>query len=128
MSTPTGDMTPMTNKELRAAITDLTKAVGALDITLKRDYPTREEIKKRRVQIVLAMVAAIIASYFLTVGTVSYCFLSGIPEDGASGFCNVFPGYEESFDNNRELRDQFIQMQQFIQENREKIEQLEEAK
>ena len=112
--TPQDSETPIdykvTKGDLLGAVRDLTRVVTALEMTLARDYPTKLEIKKRRGQIVFAIVTAIIASYFLTVGTVSYCFLQGIPGEDEQRACTIFPGWEKSFDNNRKAQDTFNQL------------------
>ncbi len=111
----------VTRGDLLGAVQELTRVVTALEMTLKRDYPTKIEIKKRRGQIVVAIVVAIIASYFLTVGSVSYCFLQGIPETGEQQLCQVFPGWQESFDNNRAARDTFNQLLNVTSTNNQRI-------
>lgn len=119
---------PVTKEMLLEAIHNLTSVVGALEHTLTHDYPTRAEVRRRRWQVAGAMVVAIVSSYFFTVGTVSYCFLDGIPEPGTRQFCQVFPGYEESFDNNRDLQQRFFDMEEFINDNRQRIRDLEGLK
>jgi len=116
---------PVTKEMLLEAIHNLTSVVGALEHTLTHDYPTRAEIRRRRWQVAGAMVVAIIASYFFTVGTVSYCFLDGIPEPGTHLYCDIFQGYDESFDNNRRLQERFFEMEEFIEKNRQRITELE---
>lgn len=116
---------PVTLQTLHTAVLNLTRAVAALDITLKNDYPTRADVRKRRWQISGAVVVAIIASYFCTVGTISYCFLDGIPEENTKGYCQVFPGWEESFDNNRQAQYTFEELIRKTQENSDRLDQLE---
>ncbi len=116
---------PVTKEMLLEAIHNLTSVVGALEHTLTHDYPTRAEVRRRRWQVAGAMVVAIVSSYFFTVGTVSYCFLGGIPEPGTHNYCDIFPGYDESFDNNRRLQERFFEMEEFIEKNRQRITELE---
>lgn len=116
---------PVTKEMLLEAIHNLTSVVGALEHTLTHDYPTRAEVRRRRWQVAEAMVVAIVSSYFFTVGTVSYCFLGGIPEPGTHNYCDIFPGYDESFDNNRDLQERFFDMEEFIEKNRQRITELE---
>lgn len=116
---------PVTKEMLLEAIHNLTSVVGALEHTLTHDYPTRAEVRRRRWQVAGGMVIAIVASYFFTVGTVSYCFLGGIPEPGTHLYCDIFPGYDESFDNNRRLQERFFEMEEFIEKNRQRITELE---
>ena len=128
---------PTEETVLLKAVTDLTKVVDALNTTLKEDYPKRQEIernfiskdhsRKRVRQIAVGMVVAIVASYFATVGTVNYCFLNGVPEPGTRDICNVFPGYEASFDNNREFIASYTQLQNQISQNQKDIARLKKA-
>lgn len=111
---------------LITAVNQLTNVVEALQATLQNDYPTRAEVRRRRRQLVVVLVAAIVGSYFFTIGTVSYCFLSGIPDPGTHRYCYIFPGYEESFENNRALQERFFEMEEFIKENRARIDNLQE--
>lgn len=111
---------------LLMAVKNLTNVVEALQTTIESDYPTRAEVRRRRRGLILTLISAVVGSYFFTIGTVSYCFLSGIPEEGTHQFCSIFPGYQESFDNNRDFRDRFLELERFIQENGERIEQLEQ--
>jgi hypothetical protein len=112
-------------KALLEAVNSLTTVVGALQSTLENDYPTRAEVRRRRLQLVVTLVGAIVGSYFFTVGTVSYCFLTGIPDPGTHRFCYIFPGYEESFENNRQLQERFFELEKFLNDNRERIRELE---
>ena len=116
---------PVTKEMLLEAIHNLTSVVGALEHTLTHDHPTRAEVRRRRWQVAGAMVVAIVSSYFFTVGTVSYCFLGGIPDPNTHEFCYIFPGYDESFDNNRRLQERFFEMEEFIEKNRQRITELE---
>lgn len=124
--------------QLTQAVTKLTAVVEALQKTMTDDYPKRQEIERkyasraevnaRRKTFAVAMVAAIIASYFATVGTINYCFLGGIPEPGTHGYCHVFPGYDESFDNNRAFVTEFGNLQKQIKQNQKDIAELKKAK
>lgn len=117
---------PVRKDTLLEAIHNLTDVVKALQNTLENDYPTRAEVRKRRWQLAWTLVIAIVASYFFTVGTVSYCFLGGIPEPGTHNFCSIFPGYTESFDSSRDLRDRFIDLENFVNDSRDRIRELEQ--
>lgn len=122
---------------LLAAVNKLTLVVDALNKTLKEDYPKRREIerdfiskdhsRKRLKQIAAGMVVAVLVSYFLTVTSINYCFLNGIPAPGERDFCRVFPGYEESFDNNREALASYVKLQQQIAKNQTDIANLKKA-
>lgn len=125
MSETSQETEPVTLQTLHTAVLNLTRAVAALDITLKRDYPTRVDVRKRRWQLAAAVVVAIVASYFCTVGTISYCFLDGIPEEDAKSFCNIFPGWHESFDNNRQAQQAFMDLIKKTNENSARLDKLE---
>lgn len=125
MSAPSQETEPVTLQTLHTAVLNLTKAVAALDITLKNDYPTRIDVRKRRWQLAAAMAAAIVASYFCTVGTISYCFLDGIPAENAKSFCQIFPGWDESFNNNRVAQHTFEDLIKKTDENSARLDKLE---
>ena len=94
--------TPQIPEEtLRDTVRQLNKAVEALTEVIKSDYPTRAEIRTRRRNLVVGMVAAILVSHFAAISTVSYCFLDGIPKAGDKLYCRIIPGYEATFDNNK---------------------------
>lgn len=116
---------PITLKTLHSAVTKLTEVVAALDETLKRDYPTRRDIAKRRWQFAGAVLLAITASYFCTIGTISYCFLDGIPNEGDKPFCQMLPGWEKSFDNNRHAQQTFEELIKKTAENDARLDKLE---
>jgi hypothetical protein len=106
-------------------INRLRLSVDALHKTLESDYPTRVEISARRRNVVMGTLAAIVLSYFLTISTVSYCFLDGIPARGEKQFCHIFPGYEQSFDNNRSSIDARAKLQERINQLEEKVKSLQ---
>lgn len=91
--------------ELVKAVQELTRVVDVLQKTVSRDYPKRAEveakyatkygIKKRRNQLVTVLILAIVLSYFAAVETVSYCFLTGDPNNDPKTFCKIIPGYTE---------------------------------
>lgn len=117
----TGDVS---NAVLLAAVRQLTKVVQGLDHTLKEDYPKRSELNRSRRYFVFSVVITLILSYFATVSTVSYCFLQGIPDKGEKKFCRIFPGYEDSFDNNREAQRIFLNMQIQVKDLQAQVDQL----
>jgi hypothetical protein len=131
------DLASNTSDALLDAVRELTRVVKALQVTMKEypnrneiklNYATRRETRKRRWQISFAMVAAIVASYFFTVGSVSYCFLGGIPDPGTHDFCQIFPGYTESFDNNRRSVKIFTDLQTQVKQNQADIDELKHNK
>lgn len=121
--------TPARTEEesLIETIEKLRSSVEALNSTMKSDYPTRREIKDRRRNVALGTFAAIVASYFITVTTVNYCFLDGIPGPDEKNYCDIFPGYDDSFDNNREAVNARKELFNRVGELTERVLQLEEA-
>ena len=99
---------------LTETVKQLTRAIEALNDVIKSDYPTRNEIKRRRRNLVVVMVAAIVGSYFITVSTVSFCFLDGVPGPTDKLYCRVFPGYYDTFDNNRSAVKSYIELQERV--------------
>jgi hypothetical protein len=118
------------NKELLQAVNKLSDVVRLLDATMKRDYPKRVELQnylskregRKRIQyFAAAAVVATLLSFFVTVSSVNYCFLNGVPEPGERDICQVFPGWEESFDNNRRFTDLINNNQQRLDELERKV-------
>jgi hypothetical protein len=118
------------NKELLQAVNKLSDVVRLLDATMKRDYPKRVELQnylskregRKRIQyFAAAAVVATVLSFFVTVSSVNYCFLNGVPEPGERDICQVFPGWEESFDNNRRFTDLINNNQQRLDELERKV-------
>lgn len=126
---------PENSGPLLAAVNELTKVTKALTTVLEKDYPkrteiardyaTRREVKARRRWVITGTVAALVGSYFGTVGTVSFCFLDGIPMEGEKNFCRVFPGYDETFNNNRRAVDIHEIQQKQIEDLRKRVDLLE---
>lgn len=97
---------------LLSAVQNLTKVVDALRKTIEDDYPKRRELeqkyttktvaKRRLRQTAFVLVAAIIASYFLSISTASYCFLQSNPKDRF--YCHIMPGYSASQDRAEHFR------------------------
>lgn len=116
---------PITQETLHEAVVQLTRAVKALEITLANDYPTRREVRLRRKQVTIATVAAIVLSYFGTVSTISYCFLDGVPALDEKQFCNIFPGYRDSFNNNLRFLENYKKLEDYVKQNDSRIEELE---
>lgn len=113
------------DENLLVAVKQLTRAVRSLDSTLKADYPDRTEVKRDRKVFIYAVLVALAASFFANVSTVNYCFLQGLPDEGERSFCQVFPGWDDSFDNNRRATETFLNMQKQIAENQREITELQ---
>lgn len=126
----------MPQRELIAAVTSLRETVEILNETLKKDYPKRVEIRKDRrffaVLIFFGIILGMLLSSFITIATVSGCFLSKDAADGhASGICHTMPGFTVAEErNNRtiqrfnELLNTINQNKKMITENQEEIENL----
>jgi hypothetical protein len=116
------------------AVNELTKTVEALRAVIERDYPKRKEveekyatkygIKKQRVRLLGAIAISILAAYFLAIETVSYCFLGDNPYQNRA-FCQVFPGYSQSQERNRDLLKLFNEIVDTTQTNDRRITELE---
>jgi hypothetical protein len=116
------------------AVNELTKTVEALRAVIERDYPKRKEveekyatkygIKKQRVRLLGAIAISILAAYFLAIETVSYCFLGDNPHQNRA-FCQVFPGYSQSQERNRDLLKLFNEIVDTTQTNDRRITELE---
>jgi hypothetical protein len=116
------------------AVNELTKTVEALRAVIERDYPKRKEveekyatkygIKKQRVRLLGAIAISILAAYFLAIETVSYCFLGANPHQNRA-FCQVFPGYSQSQERNRDLLKLFNEIVDTTQTNDRRITELE---
>jgi hypothetical protein len=121
--------------DLLGAVQHLSRVVKALDDRLARDYPKWADVErdfltkvqgKKRVQLfALAAVVSTILSFFVTVSSVNYCFLNGVPEPGDRDICQVFPGWEESFESNRRFVDEFTKLQAQIEDSQVRLQKLE---
>lgn len=121
--------------ELVRAVHELTRVVEALRDTVMNDYPRRAEIeekyatkygiKRRRAQILTGTLLAIVLSYFASVQTVSYCFLTGNPEKDPKTFCRIIPGYSERRAANRVVLKVFEDITNTTRANKARIDVLE---
>lgn len=103
--------------ELVTAVTSLTDVISELQKMIRDDYPKRNEIerdfvtkygvKKRRIQFAVAIIVAIVASYFFTMGTISYCFLESPGTGGlhSKPLCELLPGYASVMDSSKDRLD-----------------------
>ena len=82
--------------------------------------------KRRMIWVTLLYVPfAMIVAGFVTVTTVSVCFLTR-PEEQSPRFCKVMPGYTEITENNEQLVIEFRQLQKRSVRNEHRIDRLEE--
>lgn len=122
-------------ERLLVAVQELNRSVKALERTLHNDYPKRAEVEHRFstknsahvrvVAFVMSLVLAIIGSFFVTVSTISYCFLGGAETGNPPPICNSLPGYPEAQEANRKLLKQFRDMISIMESNQERIKKLE---
>jgi hypothetical protein len=84
--------------------------VTALNNKMKQ-YPDREEVKKEgRSRTLKALgfgVVLILIAQFLTLATVSYCFLTPQPGQTVRPLCGAIPGYNRALDDNKARLDRF---------------------
>lgn len=106
-------------EQLLQAVLELTKTTQTLERTL-HEYPKRREVeerfatkaesRKRAVKVLVAglciVFISLMASYFVTVTTVTSCFLSDGARNGdAAPACSLLPGYTEAQQENEERVD-----------------------
>lgn len=106
-------------EQLLAAVVELTKTTRALEQAL-HEYPKRKEVEerfatksesRRRALKALAAGLAIVfislaASYFVTVTTVTSCFVSEDARKGNAAYmCNWLPGFSEAQTENLERQE-----------------------
>lgn len=121
-------------EDLRRLSQEARAAVVGLQRLLERDYVKREEaedqfilkkVSQRRWFAFLLMIPiALIASFFVTVGTVSSCFLGGDGETPPKA-CQVIPGFKEAIKRNDVVMLQFQGLIETTEENRSRIKKLE---
>lgn len=116
-------------ERLLEAVNELTQVVKSLERTLKADYPKRSEILRRRnimwLQMFLVVIIAIIGGYFVTIGTISGCFLGDAANGLSPRFCNVLPGYHDAQVKNRKLIKEFEVLVKRSERNAHRITRLE---
>jgi hypothetical protein len=122
-------------EQLLEAVHELTRVVKQLQITLERDYPKRAEIERRfvtesqsrtrRNTAVFFVLITIFISYFVTVSTISYCFLGGAAEGRPPRACGLLPGYNSAQEKNAVILRQFQGLLEHMQDNRKRINKLE---
>lgn len=108
------------------------REVRVLTATLS-DYPKRAEVHEKyvsrresRQRLVLVLTFAVISlvfSYFVTISTVSTCFLGG---DGEyPGLCKLIPGYEEAQQQNDDILKQFRELIVITRRNDQRLDRIE---
>lgn len=118
----------MPDKALSEIAAEVHAATAGLAELLKR-YPDREEVEKRFVNkaqsrsrfvlVVVMVLIAMVVSAFMTVSTVSVCFLGG--QTSNPGICHIMPGYSSAIKQNRLLLKQFRALVAVTQSNRKII-------
>lgn len=127
-------------EQLLKAVKDLTEAVNTLEKTL-HEYPKRHEVEarfatkdesqKRAFKFLLIGLAfvliAFIASFIVTVTTVSKCFISPDARAGTAGsFCNILPGYRDAQKENQQLLKDFKKLLEQPGINDRRLDRIEE--
>jgi hypothetical protein len=119
-------------KTLKDLIVETHAAIVLLRELIDREYPDRAEVERRFTRKgesnrklafgLVLMFITVVLSYFMTVTTISSCFLGGAEHGRA---CNVLPGYKESVNRNNDLIKQFIELQRRSMKNERRIDRLE---
>lgn len=117
---------------LLQAVRELTAVTKALNKTLSEDYPKRREIERnylskqqssRNIRFFVAFVfASIFISQFVTIATVSTCFL-GDPEHPR--ICQLMPGYKDSIQQNKDILKHFQELMQITKQNDRRLDEIE---
>lgn len=121
-------------RDLLTAVERLTTVVNNLDTTLRNDYPKRVEVERRfttkkatraRVKVLVATIAgSVIASIFVTTGTISTCFLGGVQHGIYPQICSIMPGYSSATQENDVVRKKFYDMLDQLKVNQKEIDRL----
>ncbi len=126
-------------EQLLKAVKDLTDAVNKLEQAL-HEYPKRHEVEERfatkeesrarglkLLLIGLSVVAmSFVASFIVTMGTVSSCFISSSARaGGAPAACGVLPGYNEAQKENQKLLQQFQELLNRPERNTKRLDRIE---
>lgn len=108
------------------------REVRALSGALE-DYPKRQEVhekyvsrreSRQRLVLVFAFAAiSLVFSYFVTISTVSTCFLGG--DGNYPGLCKMIPGYEEAQTKNDEILQQFRHLVEMTERNDKRLDRIE---
>ena len=127
----------MPERTLNEAADEIHAAVREMRTLITQEYPTRREIERRFMAksqsnariwaVAVAVASSLILSYFVTISTVSTCFL-GSASDGHPAVCNLMPGYAEAQRTNQELLRQFVELQERSIKNEERINELEKER
>lgn len=122
----------MPDKTLEEIARDTHTLIVTLKELIEREYPNREEIERRftpkeasnrKLALGLAlMLVTVTLSYFLTVATISQCFLGGVNHPSA---CGALPGYEEADARSKAVLKQFQELVQRSEKNERRIDRLE---
>jgi hypothetical protein len=127
-------------EQLLKAVQELTATVGRLESTLK-EYPKRQEvearfetkraIKSQRKKMfylgIAILVGGLLTSYFVTVTTITSCFVSDSARAGeASVGCSLLPGYSEAQRENQQLIKELRVLLNQPETNSKRLDRLEE--
>lgn len=95
---------------------------------LKLAIKALEEVLRRKrnqyfIYILILIFSSIVVSIGVTTMVVSNCLLSA--QDTPSFYCKYIPGYADAVDSNKELLDQFVELQQTTIDNSQRLDELE---
>lgn len=122
----------MPDQTLQEIAKETHAAVVALRELIEREYPSRGEVERRFTKKnesnkklafgLVILFITVVVSYFMTVATISSCFLGGVEHPD---FCNVLPGYAEADERGKNLIEEFVNLQERSIRNEKRIDQLE---
>lgn len=120
-------MTKPTEQSLLAAVNILTDEVRSLRLILAQEYPKRAEVasegRRRALRYLGATLAILMLAQFMTITTISYCFLGNNIEIPAA--CKLIPGYTQAVERGTGQLETFYYLQEQTSSNRAKIAELE---
>lgn len=117
---------------LLSAVQELRQSVQDLSAAVEREYPKRAEVedrfttkesaKRRFLLFIVIVIVSLSASYFVTISTVSACFLDRPPHVDA---CGLIPGFEESEDRGAILLKRFAQNEELLLQQERRLNRIE---
>lgn len=127
-------------EQLLKAVQELNKTVSKLEQTLQQ-YPKRREVenrfttkadaeRKRRHAFRIGLTMLLVglgASYFVTISTITSCFISQEARLGEAGqACHLLPGYTDAQNENQRRLDQFEELLNRPSNNHERLDRIED--
>lgn len=87
-------------------------------------YVSRRESKQRIALVMVVLLFSLAVSYFVTISTVSTCFLGG--DDSHPGLCTLIPGYDEAQQRNTDILKQFQELVKITERNDQRLDRIEQ--